>query len=226
MDNLLLCGGLVLIILLYLIAIRTTHGRSARFEYGTKFIVYLLLNIMSTILYDVLLHEYKDNEFLLNFVNAIYCFVTLVIIFCHSRNVIKRFHDMGKPSIFALTVIIPILGLIWPIIAFFADSQDDLNKYDESIDFEKLFPQIIEELDLIVENNLTLIKINDIKVFIKKENYRYTIVARADKYYLLNNHIRECSPKFILVETKKYNYCKKIRKNELEKIIRKCPNVV
>jgi hypothetical protein len=74
---------------------------------------------------------------------------------------------------------------------------------------------------LIIENNLTLIKINGIKVFIRKENYRYTIVVRTDDYHLLYHHIREYSPNFMPVETRKYAYCKNIKKGELEEIIRR-----
>jgi predicted nucleic acid-binding Zn finger protein len=133
---------------------------------------------------------------------------------------------MGKPSIFALTVLIPIYGWIWLIIAFFADSQKDLNEHDESIDFKKLFPEIFSDLDLIIENNLTLIKIKGVKVFIRKENYRYTIVAGSDNYYLINNYIRECSPNFLIIETGKYTYCKHIKRAELEKIIRENTNVI
>ena len=209
----------ILIILVYLVAFKITHGRLARFEYGTKYILYFILYVILTIIYIAFMHEYKNNLKIEIFIQVIYYLFSLIIVFYFSKNVIKRFHDVGKSSIFALIVLIPIFGWIGTIIAFFADSQDDLNEHDISIDYKKVFPNIFEKLNIFVENNLTLIKINGATLFIKHENYKYTIIIKTSEYHIINYYIRENSPKFILTETTKYTFCRNIKKKELEKIL-------
>jgi hypothetical protein len=123
---------------------------------------------------------------------------------------------MGKPSIHAAFLLIPGGGIIFFLTAMFADSQEGLNEYDESIDYKKLLSDSNMKLNIVSEGNLDLLIINGIKLFIKHENYKYTIMVRTKDFYKIKDDLSVISTRFIIKETTKYVYLKNIKKKELK----------
>jgi hypothetical protein len=128
---------------------------------------------------------------------------------------------MGKPSIHAAFLLIPVGGIIFILTAMFADSQEGLNEYDESIDYKKLLSDGNMKLNIVSEGNLDLLIINGIKLFVKHENYKYTIMIRTNDFYKIKDDLSVISTRFIIQETSKYVYLRNIKKKELKAWINK-----
>jgi hypothetical protein len=145
----------------------------------------------------------------------VYLLIIPVTFYINLGNLIRRYHDIGKPSIFALFTLIPIAGWLLPVIAMFSDSQEGLNEYDESINYKEIFPEKYKKMKLTEDGNLTFFVFKDIMLFIKKENYKYTIIVKTNDWYKVSYDLRLVSNNFRLTETSKYSYYRNIKKQEL-----------
>jgi heme/copper-type cytochrome/quinol oxidase subunit 2 len=159
--------------------------------------------------------DINDNIKLIAFI--IYIIFSGMIYFVILKNMIKRFHDIGKPSIYIFATLIPIFGIIILFVTIFAESQEGINEYDESINYEDIFPENYNKFNVINESGINYLIVNNIKIFIKKENYKFTIMIKTNYAYIFHNDLRYSSNQIEIKETKEYTHYKNITKNELKK---------
>jgi len=227
MDNIFF--GFILLLITYPIAIKTTNGRLARFEYNTKLFILFIIFIPIIILFFFIFYDKNINE-KIKILLLIFLIISFVILyFINLRLLIRRFFDIGKPTIYIFATLIPLFGLIILIISIFSESQEGINEYDESINYKNIFKENLSKLNIIKEYGVDILIINNIKLFVKNENYKFTIMMNTENAYILHNDIRSLSKNIIIKETKKFIYYKNIIKYEFIKWINnymaKNPNV-
>ncbi|GHV93001.1 hypothetical protein AGMMS50268_35040 [Spirochaetia bacterium] len=202
---------------LFFIGRRFAHGRYSRFDYNTRILVLFFIDVVTLMCFSIL----SFNVLIyLGQTDSVWVPIVLFIIRCINGYLImlctiKRLHDLGTEEFMALLSVIPIGGSLFSLFIMFGDSQEGVNEYDESINYQKLFPFIYTKLELFEEGNLLLLIIKDTKLFIKKENYKYTIMFKRDDYQKIYEDVRFISNKPIWVEKNKYCYYKNIKKQEL-----------
>jgi hypothetical protein len=79
------------------------------------------------------------------------------------------------------------------------------------------FNNLIKSLDLITVNNSLYVNLNELKLFIRKEDFRFTIIINKDNNNISDDTLKNFNFPGMFFEDENYIYYNKINKNDLLK---------
>ena len=112
------------------------NGRARRSEFWFFVLFNIIISIVALILDNVIgttisLHDNAYGAIPMPY-GYIYILYVLAVFIPGLAVTVRRLHDVGKSGWMYFIVLIPIIGAIWLLVLFFADSQVGSNKWGEN----------------------------------------------------------------------------------------------
>ena len=190
---------------------RTKSGRCFLFEYICKMsIIYTIYIICFIRLYN--LYGISGRHDFFTFLTFCCILIFPFLTFFSTKYSIQRLFDINKSKKYIYFRFIPIVSIFMTLYLFFQKNNPELNDYDNIVDYHKLFGNNFYQ----IYKNYVLI--DDLKIFIRRENFKYTIIIEKNSIETFKEKIKKLNiPNnyFYEFEDEKYMYYNKISKREL-----------